>query len=312
MMLLQQRVEAPNYDCAPLREQVSLVGVEGLSSRQELDYWHCRASDLQMDLDLAMLAVNRNAASNDYFIDQRNMYMERSLVLGLSALFLLIVGSIIIHQMMNNWRMDRFAARELNSLVDGIVRLDRNGVARYQATVDRAKDDASTVSGKFWVRRGPSVSLEQLEQTGEAGRLYVEETLEPAYVVAIRGEKIRQNIEYEAASFARGIERLTIENEQKRWDKASGEITEIRRVLEATVAELVHNPALEGRLDYILKRLTLFSDFMKDAKNKSVIDDSALGELTDELLTKAFEEDIDRMTSTKGRSTGATNGAHAR
>lgn len=303
--ILDLTVPTPDADCIDLY-RLAAEGMETLTTRQERDYWHCRASSFELQ------ARGWEGLAEGWRLEAL-WYDDRfDTVVGYGIIGVIIgvlFAGFTIHYLLNRSRYDRFVARQLQALLQAVTALDAHAVAKTQATIEHAHAEAQLPLDRLWVRRGPSLTWAEVTAAGQQAQTYVEETLKPARALAHRDEELRQNIRYETAAFVREVKKLAILNQQARWEQAVQEITQLRRVLEAAVSELVHNPALEGRLDYILQRLVQFSGFMEQARAEAKIDDGALGELADEMLTRAFEADVDRMLG-GSQPTGASR-AHA-
>lgn len=221
-----------------------------------------------------------------------------------SALVLLIFSALALQRYLNRQRLERFKVSELAALVLGLRNLSRTEVAMVAARVNNELAEQHRLTGKLWVSSPTSLPLASVAQLVSETQAYVDKAHEPREQLDIELERWRVQNQYDYARHVREIKRLALDNQQKRWELITREVTELRKVMVAATEEIARNPALGMRLHDMFAHINEFQTFMEDLKAEGRMDDSKAGQMMDELFSRTFEAQVDELLK-PNRSNGA-------
>lgn len=213
----------------------------------------------------------------------------------LSATVLLAFSALALQRYLNRQRLERFKVVQLVDLVTGLRNQNRTEVAMVKARVEHEVAEQRRMTGKLWVSAPSSIPLVAIEQVVKDTQAYVDKAHEPREQLAIELERWRVQNQYDYARHVREIKRLAIDNQQKRWELITREVTELRKVMVAATEEIARNPALGMRLHDMFMHINEFQSFMEDMKSEGRMDDSKAGQMMDELFSRTFEAQVDEL-----------------
>lgn len=221
-----------------------------------------------------------------------------------SVAVLVLFSVLALQRYLNRQRLERFKVAQLVALVVGLRNQNRTEVANVAARVNNELAEQRRMTGKLWVSAPASVPLSSIAQVVTDTQAYIDKAHEPREQLAIELERWRVQNQYDYARHVREIKRLAIDNQQKRWELITREVTELRKVMVAATEEVARNPALGMRLQDMFMHINEFQTFMEDLKAEGRMDDSRAGQMMDELFSRTFEAQVDELLK-PNRSNGA-------
>lgn len=225
-----------------------------------------------------------------------------------APLFIVLTLVVICWKLAHQRRIKSFQYHQLDRLATHYLTFNRDEVAGVCSAIKEELDDSQhPIPYIFGIRQKYHQTLEETYTTAKSVQQAVVEYLSPHEQTRLEGarvdlelrkrsEQLKQDLNAEVPRFLREQLRRQHQFEQAKWVSAQQEITSLRSVIVASLAELRENPSLQTKLGYVVDSMQSQIEFMTKMRDTGLLSDDDWSRNWDVIMNKVSEQDAQRRT----------------
>jgi hypothetical protein len=237
---------------------------------------------------------------------------------GFIILVVIVIALLWTVRIMHHQRTKRFQLFQLRSALDtdlgsnpaleGDQRAELDAViAAVNEEERRSREDWHW---RFAINGWQDTTLQDMQALLQRLRGHVWQRFHPSERLALeqakvdmavdrRAREMQQDLRAAAARLRNQLQAKAKDHQQERWKVSTRELTEMRKVIVATKAELLNNPALSNDLDWVVDVFDQMVKRMGELRDAGLLDGSEMAELLDEWIVGVTEKHMHRRTGVR-------------